>query len=93
MLAWRRYQRSNTPDGITSWPAFVNNDYIKAFQAKKPIALLICAYYGVLLHQLRSKWWLRDGGTCLVNSLVAGISQTSSALSVQIDAVKLLVGL
>lgn len=57
------------------------------------MALLVCTYYGAILHQLRDKWWIKDGGMHLVDTLACEISQTTASLSAHIEVLKLHVGL
>ncbi|KKY20973.1 putative c6 transcription [Diplodia seriata] len=54
---------------IFSWPCAVSNDYLAALTAHAPHALLVFAYYSVLLHRLDSFWWIKGWGTHLIERI------------------------
>ncbi|OJD33158.1 c6 zinc finger protein [Diplodia corticola] len=54
---------------IFSWPCAVSNDYLAALTAHEPHALLVFAYYSVLLHRLDGFWWIKGWGTHLISRI------------------------
>lgn len=55
---------------IFTWPIVVNDDYNKLLQQRRPEALIILAYYGVLLHERREAWAVGDAGKFLIQSII-----------------------
>ena len=49
-----------------SWLVFLESSYISSLKSKQPLALVILAHYGVLLHDLREHWFAQDWGVRLV---------------------------
>ena len=47
----------------------MDDTFIELFERREPMAVLIGAHYGVLLHFLDDKWWLRGSGRRLVDGL------------------------
>jgi hypothetical protein len=52
-------QGSSTPDAMLafSWPMLVHQDYVVLLESQCSEALLILAYYCVLLYSSSSRWW------------------------------------
>jgi hypothetical protein len=44
--------------GILSWPVMVSAAFYDDIIKKEPLAMVILAYYGVLLNELRNVWWV-----------------------------------
>lgn len=62
----------NNPDGRSSlfvWGAIVPDEYLVALKARKPLALIILAHYGVLAHQAKAWWWCGNKGAHLVEAI------------------------
>ncbi|KAH7407343.1 hypothetical protein BKA64DRAFT_693634 [Cadophora sp. MPI-SDFR-AT-0126] len=53
------------------WPATVSQEYLLHLEERKPRAILILAYYGVLLHRLDFFWCFRGWGKHLVQTSVS----------------------
>ncbi|KAL2128911.1 hypothetical protein VTI74DRAFT_8489 [Chaetomium olivicolor] len=51
------------------WPVRVVASYVDLLDQRRPEALVILAYYGVLLHQPRDYWAVGDAGSYLVRSI------------------------
>ena len=54
---------------ILVWGALVPDDYLIALRARRPMALVILAHYGVLIHYLKDQWWSQDKGHLLVHAI------------------------
>jgi hypothetical protein len=63
------FMRSKSP--IVAWPVRVPEEYMEALTAQRPEALVILAYYGVLLHGVRGSWLFCDSGAFLIKSINA----------------------
>ena len=59
----------DTPGVALVFLVLIESDFIDLLKMKDPIALVILAHYGVLLHTLRQSWWLRDAGYRLVEDV------------------------
>ncbi|KAH6612053.1 hypothetical protein C7974DRAFT_429459 [Boeremia exigua] len=53
------------------WIFSAPEKYINLQQQRQPPALIIFAYYGVLLHQLNSYWWAEDCGRSIISAVDA----------------------
>ena len=60
--------------GTIGWPAFVDSSYVSLVKQRHPAALVVLAYYGVILHALDHAWWLRGVGSKLIKSVAIAIS-------------------
>lgn len=56
---------------VMGWPVLLRDDYLSLLQRRDPAALVVLAYYGLVLHQLDDVWWLRGLGTKTVSSVAA----------------------
>jgi hypothetical protein len=54
---------------IQEWPVRVSSDYIQLLTQRRPEALVILAYYSVLLHHAKEYWIVRDVGSFLIKSI------------------------
>ncbi|CAI6094292.1 unnamed protein product [Clonostachys chloroleuca] len=54
---------------LQEWPIRISTEYIKLLQQRRPEALVVLAYYGVLLHYAREYWAVGDSGRVLVSSI------------------------
>lgn len=50
---------------VTSWPIKISAEYAELLQKRKPEALVIMAYFSILLHSLKEFWPVGDAGTFL----------------------------
>lgn len=51
------------------WLVRVSVEFVALVEQRRPEALVILAYYGVLLHQARDFWAIRDSGSFLIRSI------------------------
>ena len=51
------------------WVALVPDEYVRALRARKPMALIILAHWGVLLYQIRGQWWSGNRGAQMVEAI------------------------
>ncbi|KAH7187496.1 hypothetical protein BKA60DRAFT_587431 [Fusarium oxysporum] len=61
---------------VLSWPVDVSQDYIKLLSLRRPMALVILAYFAVTLEEVKETWWADGWGTRL-------IQEVSQVLSVE----------
>ncbi|KAH7112502.1 hypothetical protein B0J11DRAFT_498101 [Dendryphion nanum] len=61
---------------VIAWPAMVNEKLLKLFKQSDPIAQFIFIHYGVLLLYTRDRWWGRDIGVSLIESLACSLYAT-----------------
>ncbi|KAI1417255.1 hypothetical protein F5Y13DRAFT_152358 [Hypoxylon sp. FL1857] len=54
---------------IQEWPVRISTDYIALLDQRRPEALVILAYYAVLLHRARDYWAVGDAGDFLIRSI------------------------
>lgn len=54
---------------LQEWPIRISTEYIQLLQQRRPEALVVLAYYGVLLHYAREYWAVGDSGRVLVSSI------------------------
>jgi hypothetical protein len=54
---------------IQEWPVRVPAGYVELLEQRQPEALVILAYYGVLLHRAKEHWALGDAGSYLIRSI------------------------
>ncbi|EWZ45960.1 hypothetical protein FOZG_06165 [Fusarium oxysporum Fo47] len=70
-LQWAFNIHANLPleDNVhaaTAFPVLLTADFLDTVRKQQPEALIIMAYYGVLLHRCRESWFIDDAGTFLV---------------------------
>jgi hypothetical protein len=63
------FDRSSSQQPIISWPVRVSDDYLECLTLYRPEALVIFAYYAVLLHLHRDLWVFGDSGIFIINSI------------------------
>jgi hypothetical protein len=63
-----------------TWPAIVSREYLLLVEERKPHAILILAYYGVLLHRLDFFWCFRGWGKHLVRTSVSTLGDMHKEL-------------
>ncbi|KAL8777211.1 MAG: hypothetical protein Q9194_002684 [Teloschistes cf. exilis] len=56
---------------VISWPVQLSAEYMMLLNQRRPEALIILAYYGVVLHSYRKSWAIGDCGAHLVNAVNA----------------------
>lgn len=54
---------------LFSWPITVSQDYLELLGSRQPMALVILAYYAVILYEVRDKWWTMGWGSQLVQEI------------------------
>ncbi|KAH7090303.1 hypothetical protein FB567DRAFT_626303 [Paraphoma chrysanthemicola] len=54
---------------ILGWPVTVRAKLLVLFKQRDPMAILIFIHYGVLLLHARHRWWAKNTGICLIESL------------------------
>lgn len=56
---------------LFAWPITLSGDYTKLLLKRQPEALIILAYYAVLILQYRRIWIIGDAGPALIRSITA----------------------
>lgn len=51
---------------VTAFPVLLTAGFVDALKKSHPEAVLVLAYYGVLLHRCRKSWIIGDGGVFLI---------------------------
>jgi Fungal specific transcription factor domain len=64
-------QTHSTIRWLLAWPVQLKDGFLELLNERRPEALIILAYYGVLLHFYRDSWAVGDSGTFLVRSINA----------------------
>lgn len=54
---------------IIAWPVQLSEEYVVLLNQRRPEALIILAYYGVVLHSYRKAWAIGDSGAALVKAI------------------------
>ncbi|MCJ1340304.1 hypothetical protein MMC09_005598 [Bachmanniomyces sp. S44760] len=60
---------------VFGWVIGVSEDYLLNLKSKSPMAWVILAYYGVLLHSVNGKWWSEGRGKLLVEYICEELSE------------------
>ena len=68
---YRNLPQSTNLQAASAFPVVLSEDYIETVRKNRPEALLVLAYYGVLLHRCRRVWLVGDSGAFLIR-LIAG---------------------
>ena len=58
---------------LLAWPLQLTDDYLSSLNERRPEALIILAYYGVLLHFYRESWAVRNSGTLMIAAINAHV--------------------
>ncbi|KAL8992788.1 MAG: hypothetical protein Q9169_006837 [Polycauliona sp. 2 TL-2023] len=61
----------DTPRSAFAWPVQLNDGYMNLLNQRRPEALIILAYYGVILHFYRDAWCIGDSGASLIRAIDA----------------------
>jgi hypothetical protein len=59
VLPYSLYRTIDIKTAVTIWPGTVSPAYMQLLQERRPEALVILAYYSVLLHQVPDCWYFR----------------------------------
>ncbi|TRX90059.1 hypothetical protein FHL15_008978 [Xylaria flabelliformis] len=54
---------------VLRWAVAVPTDFVKLVEQRRPEALIITAYYGVLIHNARDFWVFGDAGAFIIRSI------------------------
>jgi hypothetical protein len=68
--AMESYCTGGIMSGIMTWPVTLSDDYVSRIEVRDPMALVILAHYGVIVHLLRDRWWAADYGKRLVHAIL-----------------------
>ncbi|KAL8735345.1 MAG: hypothetical protein Q9166_000890 [cf. Caloplaca sp. 2 TL-2023] len=62
-----------TPRSVFAWPVQLTNGYMVLLNQRRPEALIILAYYGVILHCYRKAWCIGGSGASLIRAVDAQV--------------------
>lgn len=72
---FRKFTCSSDPAPVLAWLAAVDKSFVECLRLRQPFALLVLAYWGILLSELDGhRWWARNSGQALVLELMGGLS-------------------
>ncbi|KAI0835409.1 hypothetical protein F5Y06DRAFT_276157 [Hypoxylon sp. FL0890] len=54
---------------LLSWPVIINADFLRLASERTPEAMLVLAYYAILLHTCREVWVIGSAGQLLIRSV------------------------
>ncbi|KAI1159718.1 hypothetical protein F5B18DRAFT_664370 [Nemania serpens] len=54
---------------VFRWAVIVSSDFVKLIEQRRPEALIIIAYYGILIHNARDFWVFGDAGAFMIRSI------------------------
>ncbi|KAL8917619.1 MAG: hypothetical protein Q9172_005760 [Xanthocarpia lactea] len=63
----------DTPRSVLAWPVQLTEGYLTLLNQRRPEALIILAYYGVILHFYRKAWCIGDSGASLIRAVEAHV--------------------
>jgi hypothetical protein len=58
-----------------TWLVFLEGSYVSSLQSNQPLALVILAHYGVVLHGLREHWFIQAFGARVVEVVHLNLSE------------------
>ncbi|KAF4445880.1 sterol uptake control protein 2 [Fusarium austroafricanum] len=72
MLQWAFNVHRNLPQSLnvqaaSGFPVRLSDEFVQPLRKHRPEALLVLAYYGVLLHRCRHTWLFGDSGAFLIH--------------------------
>lgn len=74
---------------VFSWAIHVSDVYISLVRKRDPLALVILAYHGLLLHSIDGVWWSEGRGAWLVEAIFQELPMTWHAeLQLPIDVIQ-----
>lgn len=66
---------TNRMAAVQEWLVRVPMDFVDLISQRRPEALIILAYYAVLLHHARGFWAVGSGGRCLIQSVTSYLGE------------------
>lgn len=54
---------------VLKWPIIVRQEFLALLGERQPMALVILAHYGVILHEIRDVWWVMGWGGQLIKEI------------------------
>ncbi|KAI1372819.1 hypothetical protein F4677DRAFT_242158 [Hypoxylon crocopeplum] len=67
-LATASFTRANL---VLRWPVLVSSSFVKLVDQRRPEALIIIAYYAVLIHDARDYWAFGDAGQYIIRTITS----------------------
>ncbi|OBS22415.1 hypothetical protein FPOA_08752 [Fusarium poae] len=68
---YRNLPPNRNVQAVSAFPVVLREDFVEVVRKHRPEALLVLAYYGILLHRCRHVWIVGDSGAFLIH-LIAG---------------------
>ena len=63
-----------------NWLVFLESSYVSALKTNQPLALVILAHYGVVLHGLLEHWFVQDWGVRLIEVVYMNLGEEWKSL-------------
>lgn len=71
MHCFMKFSCSSDPAPVLAWLGAVDKGFVENLRRRMPLALLVLAYWGILLGELDGqRWWARNSGRALVSELL-----------------------
>jgi hypothetical protein len=64
---YRNLPPKRNVQAVSAFPVVLDEDFIEVVRKHRPEALLVLAYYGILLHRCRRVWLVGDSGAFLIH--------------------------
>jgi hypothetical protein len=58
-----------------NWLVFLESSYVSSLKSNEPLALVILAHYGVVLHGLREHWFIEDFGIRMIEMVHLSLTE------------------
>lgn len=75
ILVYNSHPPDATSDGtliartVTTWPITISAEYTELLNQRKPEALIVMAYFSIVLHSIREFWAVGDAGKFLLTAI------------------------
>jgi hypothetical protein len=69
------------------WSFQIPAEFLELLEARRPFALVILAHYAVILHHLKSSWWMGDWGNRILQEIGNILEPESTATRHQMQPV------
>jgi hypothetical protein len=67
-------ERASCPQQVFVWLFRLSEQYVACLQQRKPVAMVILAYFCVLLNDLSSSWWIKGWAEHLISEIYASLT-------------------
>ncbi|KAL4884852.1 hypothetical protein BJY04DRAFT_214734 [Aspergillus karnatakaensis] len=75
---WQRFHRHGDSTSVLSWLAMAGKEFVIAAMNYESLPLLVLAYWGSLLQQLKgASWWAANSGSALVSDILETLCRSN----------------